>query len=77
MFVDINEDIEYKGKTYNVTGEARVYRDLYGADADGRRGEWRWEVDELSLAVTDEDDNVIECNEDIEDIILDRLFDRL
>lgn len=53
--IELDLEIEVHGRTLNVTVEAdgRVYRDLYGADADGRRGEWRTELDDFEMTVKD------------------------
>ena len=55
MNTEFEYDLEIENHTLKVTveAEARMYRDLYGADADGNRGEWRVEMDDLEITVTD------------------------
>lgn len=53
--IEFEQTIEINGRELHVSVEAdgHVYRDLYGADADGRRGEWRTELDDFEMTIKD------------------------
>lgn len=55
MNIEFETTIDINGRELNVLVQAdgHVYRDLYGADADGNRGEWRTEVDDFEMTVLD------------------------
>lgn len=55
MNTEFEYELEIEGHVIHVTveAEARMYRDLYGADADGNRGEWRTEMDDLEIKIVD------------------------
>ena len=53
--IEFDIDIEIKRKNLRVFIEAdgRVFEDVYGADADGNRGETRVYCDDLELSIRD------------------------
>lgn len=53
--IELELEIEIHGRTLNVLVEAdgRVYRENYGEDADGNRGEMRTELDDFEMTVKD------------------------
>jgi hypothetical protein len=53
--IEFDYEIEIEGHKIHATVEAdgRVYRENYGADADGRRGEMRTFLDDLEVTVKD------------------------
>jgi len=54
--IEFDFDLYVGGRELSLTveAEAHIYRDHYGADADGNRGEFRFEMDDLSLIVKDQ-----------------------
>jgi hypothetical protein len=46
-------DINGRELPVMVEAEGRVYGHNYGEDADGRRGEWRTECEDVVLKITD------------------------
>ena len=55
MNIEFEYDLEIDNRTLRVVVEAEgsFYTDNYGADADGRRGEMRLEIDEVAIKVFD------------------------
>jgi hypothetical protein len=55
MSVEFKTEIEIKGRIIKVFVEAEgsFVRDLYGADADGNRGDWRTEIEDVELDIRD------------------------
>jgi hypothetical protein len=53
--IEFEHTLEMNGHELHVTVEAdgKVYTDLYGADADGNRGEWRTECDDVEFTIKD------------------------
>lgn len=53
--IELEIEIEVHGRTLNVTVEAdgHVYRENYGEDADGNRGEMRTMLDDFEMTVKD------------------------
>jgi hypothetical protein len=53
--IELELEIEIHGRKLNVTVEAdgHVYRENYGEDADGNRGEMRTELDDFGMTVKD------------------------
>ena len=83
-YFDYELDVNGRTLMVHVEADAHVYRDLYGADADGRRGEWRTEVDDLVVTIVDgRGKNITEKVakrykaefESIEELALDKLVD--
>ncbi len=55
MGVEFEYDLDVNGRALKVFVEAEgnVYGHNYGEDADGNRGEWRIECDDLELTIKD------------------------
>lgn len=53
--IEFEKQIEINGRILNVTVEAdgHVYRENYGADADGQRGEMRTQLDDFEMTIKD------------------------
>lgn len=61
MKLNIYHEIQFDTHTLpvNIKADVSVYRELWGTDADGRRGEWRTFVDLNSFDVYDSRENKI------------------
>jgi len=53
--IEFEHDIEIEGHVIHasVEAEGHVYGHNYGEDADGNRGEWRVECEDVALKITD------------------------
>ena len=58
-YYEFEYQCEETAKKYNVMIRFNVYKDHYGADADGNRGEWRTEIEEDCFIVRDDKNNLI------------------
>ena len=50
---DISVEINRFNLTLSVEASGHIYRENYGADADGNRGEMRTFCDDLEISITD------------------------
>ncbi|CAK9250662.1 unnamed protein product [Sphagnum jensenii] len=55
MNVEFGMEIEIGNReiVVSIDAKAKIYKDHYGADADGNRGEFRTEMDDLVIIVKD------------------------
>ena len=59
--IEFEHELEFEGHVLKVNVEAtgHVYGHNYGEDADGNRGEWRVECEDIVLKITDSRGNDI------------------
>ncbi len=84
LTTNFTEELDINGHSIIVSVEATgdVYTEMYGADADGNRGEWRTFTDDLCLVIRDARGNDItekleKKYEKVIDLILENADEKL